>query len=76
MTITDIIWPKGDEELSVEAVAAINHLLTMKPADRASLKDLKEMPLFADIDWNNLHLVQPSFVPTVENPYDTFYFSG
>lgn len=73
---SDIEWPEGDEALSPEAVSAIEALLTMDPAARPTAPTVRTMPLFRNIDWDNQLDVEPPFVPTLDDVYDTGYFQG
>lgn len=72
----NIEWPEGDEELSDEAVGAIDQFLTMDPAARPTAKEVQKMKLFCDIDWKILGTQPPPFVPQPDNPTDTGYFEG
>lgn len=72
----DIEWPQDDEALSTEAVEAVEKLLTMDPELRPSSKDVKLMPFFQTIDWDNLQVMEPPFIPQPENATDTGYFEG
>lgn len=73
---TDIEWPEDDEALSPEAVSAIESLLTMEPADRPMAAAVMKMPLFRDVDWEDLLKKEPPFVPTPDDLHDTGYFQG
>ncbi|XP_013191281.2 serine/threonine-protein kinase greatwall isoform X2 [Amyelois transitella] len=72
----NIEWPEADEALSVEAVGAIEALLTMEPQDRPAAEQLKGMPLFRNIDWENQLNAEPPFVPTPDDLHDTGYFQA
>lgn len=70
----DIEWPSDDEELSPEAVSAVETLLTMDPQKRPSAKDVQLMPFFDSIDWETLESTDPPFVPAPVDATDTRYF--
>lgn len=72
----DIEWPQDDEALSNEAVEAVENLLTMDPAMRPLSTDVKQMAFFQSIDWDNLQVMEPPFLPQPENAHDTGYFEG
>lgn len=48
----------------------------MDPELRPSSKDVKLMPFFQTIDWDNLQVMEPPFIPQPENATDTGYFEG
>lgn len=75
-SLPDIEWPQEDEALSTEAVEAVERLLTMDPELRPSSGDVKVMPFFQTIDWDNLQVMEPPFIPQPENATDTGYFEG
>ncbi|CAG4978992.1 unnamed protein product [Parnassius apollo] len=72
----NIEWPEADEELSPEAVSAIEALLTMEPTERPAAKEVRVMPLFRNVDWENQLNKQPPFVPTPDDLFDTGYFQA
>ncbi|KAG6457714.1 hypothetical protein O3G_MSEX010447 [Manduca sexta] len=72
----NIEWPEDDEALSTEAVSAIEALLTMEPQERPAAAQVRNMPLFRNIDWDNQLSVQPPFVPTPDDLHDTGYFQA
>ncbi|CAK1601958.1 unnamed protein product [Parnassius mnemosyne] len=72
----NIEWPEADEALSPEAVSAIEALLTMEPTDRPAAKEVRVMPLFRNVDWENQLNKQPPFVPTPDDLFDTGYFQA
>ncbi|XP_045780977.1 serine/threonine-protein kinase greatwall isoform X1 [Maniola jurtina] len=72
----NIEWPEEDEALSVEAVSAIEALLTMEPANRPGAAAVKAMPVFRHVDWQNQLQAEPPFVPTLDDIYDTGYFQA
>ncbi|XP_039755017.1 serine/threonine-protein kinase greatwall [Pararge aegeria] len=72
----NIEWPEDDEALSVEAVSAIETLLTMEPANRPGAAEVKAMPVFRNVDWQNQLNAEPPFVPTLDDIYDTGYFQA
>ncbi|XP_065202255.1 serine/threonine-protein kinase greatwall [Planococcus citri] len=69
-------WPEGDEALSSEMEAAINSLLTLEPEKRNTGADLRDMPLFHYISWDNLLSVEPPFIPKPDSIDDTSYFKA
>lgn len=72
----DLVWPDGEESLSKHSVEAITQLLHVNMSERASAKELKSMQCFASINWENLHMDNPPFVPQPDNMYDTTYFDA
>lgn len=70
----DIQWDMAEEELSTEAIDAVEQLLTMDPNQRPSSKEVRDMVFFKSIDWDNLQNTEPPFVPQPEDPTDTGYF--
>ncbi|SPP81036.1 serine/threonine-protein kinase greatwall isoform X1 [Drosophila guanche] len=72
----NIEWPEGEEALSVDAMEAVELLLTMDPAERPAAKEVQQMRHFACIDWENIGNAEPPFVPTPDNPTDTGYFDA
>ncbi|XP_015037515.2 serine/threonine-protein kinase greatwall isoform X1 [Drosophila pseudoobscura] len=72
----NIEWPEGEEALSVDAMEAVELLLTMDPAERPAAKEVQQMRHFACIDWENIGNMEPPFVPTPDNPTDTGYFDA
>lgn len=74
--ILDIPWPEGEELLSHEAVTAIETILTVDPSTRPNGADVRKMPLFRNIDWENLLQKEPPFVPQPDSSTDTCYFQG
>ncbi|XP_033752369.1 serine/threonine-protein kinase greatwall-like [Pecten maximus] len=72
----DIPWPEDEEALSENAQYVIDELLTMDPDLRPSAKDVKAMPLFAELDWNNLLDITPAFIPQPDDEEDTTYFQA
>ncbi|XP_022212682.2 serine/threonine-protein kinase greatwall isoform X2 [Drosophila obscura] len=72
----NIEWPEGEEALSVDAMEAVELLLTMDPAERPAAKEVQLMRHFASIDWENIGNMEPPFVPTPDNPTDTGYFDA
>ncbi|XP_063220990.1 serine/threonine-protein kinase greatwall isoform X2 [Bacillus rossius redtenbacheri] len=70
-----IPWPSEDEwELSSDARAAIDALLTLDPLQRPSGGQVRGMPLFSGLDWSNLLRAEPPFVPHPDSSADTCYF--
>ncbi|XP_070073556.1 serine/threonine-protein kinase greatwall isoform X2 [Drosophila takahashii] len=72
----NIEWPEGEEALSVDAMEAVELLLTMDPNERPAAKEVQQMRHFACIDWENIGNTEPPFVPTPDNPTDTGYFDA
>ncbi|XP_017041078.1 serine/threonine-protein kinase greatwall isoform X2 [Drosophila ficusphila] len=72
----NIEWPEGDEALSVDAMEAVELLLTMDPNERPAAKEVQQMRHFACIEWENIGNTEPPFVPTPDNPTDTGYFDA
>ncbi|XP_013390456.1 serine/threonine-protein kinase greatwall-like [Lingula anatina] len=72
----DIPWPEEEEALSENAHAAIDALLNTDPDKRPKANEVKEHPLFAGIDWENLLQQEPPFVPAPDDEQDTTYFEA
>lgn len=72
----NIEWPEGEEALSTEIIDAIESLLTHDPEMRPKAKEVMEMNVFRNIDWNNLLSITPPFVPDPFDPQDTGYFQA
>ncbi|XP_038207645.1 serine/threonine-protein kinase greatwall isoform X3 [Zerene cesonia] len=72
----NIEWPEDDEALSPEAVSAIESLLTMEPSARPAAAEVRLMPLFRHVDWDNQLNAEPPFVPTPDDIHDTGYFQA
>ncbi|XP_049877967.1 serine/threonine-protein kinase greatwall isoform X1 [Pectinophora gossypiella] len=72
----NIEWPEAEEALSSEAVGAIEALLTMEPKDRPAALDVRKMPLFRNVNWENQLNTEPPFVPTPDDLHDTGYFQA
>lgn len=72
----DIEWPQDDEALSDNAVEAVEEFLTMEPINRPTAKDVQKMKFFESLDWENLQLMEPPFIPNPDCPTDTGYFEG
>ncbi|CAH0381850.1 unnamed protein product [Bemisia tabaci] len=69
-------WPDGDDALSCEAMQAIDQLLTQDPNLRPAGAEVRSMPLFNHIDWDNLLNTVPPFVPNPDDLHDTSYFQA
>jgi len=70
-----ISWP---EELSSDAKDLISKLLKINPEKRLgfnSAKEVKLHPYFHDIDWDSILTQEPPFIPKLEDPESTVYFS-
>ncbi|VVD01336.1 unnamed protein product [Leptidea sinapis] len=63
----NIEWPEADEALSAEAVGAIESLLTMDPSCRPAAAEVRIMPLFRNVDWDNQLNAEPPFLATFSN---------
>ena len=64
---------------SLDAVNLINSLLETNPEDRLGsrgAKEIKEQPVFHDIEWTKLCESQLVNVPRTENIEDTSYFDS
>ncbi|XP_078661526.1 serine/threonine-protein kinase greatwall-like [Branchiostoma floridae x Branchiostoma belcheri] len=72
----DIPWPEGEEALSDQARDAIDSLLSMEDHNRPGPSELRSHPLFAGIDWENLHDRPAPFVPCPDDDTDTSYFEA
>lgn len=72
----NIDWPTDDEALSEQTVGAIESLLTSNAEDRPQAKEVMEMAIFANTDWDNLLQTTPPFVPDPYDPQDTGYFQA
>lgn len=57
-------------------MTAIEALLTMDPQVRPAATEVKKMPVFRNVDWDNQLQAEPPFVPTLDDIYDTGYFQG
>ncbi|XP_031795682.1 serine/threonine-protein kinase greatwall isoform X3 [Sarcophilus harrisii] len=72
----DIPWPEDEEKLSDNCQSAIEVLLTIDSSKRAGLKELKQHPLFKDVDWENLPNQTMPFIPQPDDETDTSYFEA
>ncbi|XP_074123088.1 serine/threonine-protein kinase greatwall isoform X2 [Sminthopsis crassicaudata] len=72
----DIPWPEDEEKLSDNCQSAIEILLTIDSSKRAGLKELKQHPLFKDVDWENLPNQTMPFIPQPDDETDTSYFEA
>ncbi|KAK9498159.1 hypothetical protein O3M35_004037 [Rhynocoris fuscipes] len=72
----ELEWPEGDEALPQELIDVIDKLLQLDPDARADGNIVSQMPLFNDIDWENLHSSSAPFIPQPDNNMDTSYFSA
>ncbi|XP_006887145.1 PREDICTED: serine/threonine-protein kinase greatwall isoform X2 [Elephantulus edwardii] len=72
----DIPWPEGEEKLSDNAQNAVDILLTIDDTKRAGIKELKQHPLFSDVDWENLQHQTMPFIPQPVDETDTSYFEA
>ncbi|KAJ0182567.1 hypothetical protein K1T71_001936 [Dendrolimus kikuchii] len=72
----NIEWPEENEALSAEAVGAIEALLTMEPSVRPAANQVRQMPLFRNVDWENQLSAEPPFIPTPDDLHDTGYFQA
>ncbi|XP_027697308.1 serine/threonine-protein kinase greatwall isoform X3 [Vombatus ursinus] len=72
----DIPWPENEEKLSDNCQSAIEVLLTIDSSKRAGLKELRQHPLFRDVDWENLPNQTMPFIPQPDDETDTSYFEA
>ncbi|GAB1286015.1 Serine/threonine-protein kinase greatwall [Apodemus speciosus] len=72
----DIPWPEGEEKLSDNAQSAMDMLLTIDDTKRAGMRELKQHPLFSEVDWENLQHQTMPFVPQPDDETDTSYFEA
>lgn len=72
----NIEWPQEDEALSAEAVEAVEQLLEMDPTKRPRADQMKAMPFFEPVDWDNMESMPPPFIPNPDDPQDTGYFEA
>lgn len=72
----NIEWPEDEEALSTESVKAIEDLLTMDPQERPGADVVKKMPVFQNVDWEDLLNKEPPFVPDPDDLLDTGYFQA
>ncbi|XP_011502654.1 PREDICTED: serine/threonine-protein kinase greatwall [Ceratosolen solmsi marchali] len=72
----DVPWPEGEESLSVNAIEAIDALLTLDQIARPTAKEVRTMKLFQQFPWNEPHKAMPPFVPQPDDNYDTCYFQA
>ncbi|XP_069680656.1 serine/threonine-protein kinase greatwall [Periplaneta americana] len=72
----DIPWPQAEEQFSDAAHSAIDSLLTLDPADRPAAPQVKKMPLFSAINWDNLLSTTAPFIPQPDDITDTVYFQA
>lgn len=76
LLFADIEWPQDEEELSEDAVSAIESLLTVDPTVRPAAKEVRAMEYFQELDWEKLRDMAPPFVPAPDDPTDTGYFNA
>ncbi|XP_021011147.1 serine/threonine-protein kinase greatwall isoform X1 [Mus caroli] len=72
----DIPWPEGEEKLSENAQSAMDMLLTIDDSKRAGMRELKQHPLFSEVDWENVQHQTMPFVPQPDDETDTSYFEA
>ncbi|XP_001376016.3 serine/threonine-protein kinase greatwall isoform X1 [Monodelphis domestica] len=72
----DIPWPGDEEKLPDNCQSAIEVLLTIDSTKRAGLRELKQHPLFRDVDWENLPNQRMPFIPQPDDETDTSYFEA
>lgn len=75
----NIDWPDVPEEMSYHAQDLIQKLLCSNPQERLGangVQEIKEHPFFGDLNWDTLYLESriATFVPRVQDKYDTGYF--
>ncbi|XP_053657971.1 serine/threonine-protein kinase greatwall [Anopheles marshallii] len=71
-----IEWPTGEESLSPDAVEAVEQLLEMEQTKRPAADQMQRMAFFSCIDWKNMNLMEPPFIPHPDDPQDTGYFEA
>ncbi len=69
----DIEWPVGEEELSEAAQNAIDNLLTLDPNLRPSANGVRAMPLFSNVNWDDMDSMKVPFIPQPDDYADTYY---
>ncbi|GLH08207.1 Protein kinase C, brain isozyme [Gryllus bimaculatus] len=72
----DIEWPVGEEELSEAAQNAIDNLLTLDPNLRPSANGVRAMPLFSNVNWDDMDSMNVPFIPQPDDYADTYYFEA
>nr|XP_014290111.1 serine/threonine-protein kinase greatwall isoform X2 [Halyomorpha halys] len=72
----ELEWPEGEESLSVEAVEAIQQLLTRDPSVRPKGEEVKKFRLFREVNWKDLHNSTAPFIPQPDSIIDTSYFTA
>lgn len=72
----DLQWPEDEEALSQVAQEAIEELLTPDPNSRPGSKEVRALPLFCGLTWDNLHEQTAPFVPRPDDATDTGYFEA
>lgn len=55
---------------------AVESLLTMDQKQRPSASDIQKINFFEVIDFKNIQNMEPPFVPSLDDPFDTGYFKG
>ena len=67
-----------ERQLSIgeNAKNLIIQLLDPNAELRPDAKNVKSHNFFSEIDWINLRNMEPPFVPSPENQFDTSYFDG
>ncbi|KAJ9575905.1 hypothetical protein L9F63_007217 [Diploptera punctata] len=72
----DIPWPQDEEKFSEPTHDAVNNLLTLDPTQRPAAPQVKLMPLFSTINWDNLLNTTAPFIPQPDDKTDTVYFQA
>ena len=72
----DIPWPQDEEKFSEPVHEAVSKLLTLDPALRPAAPQVKCMPLFSSINWDNLLNTTAPFIPQPDDSTDTVYFQA
>jgi serine/threonine protein kinase len=75
-TSSDIEWPVDEEELSEEAVEAVQAMLTVDAKSRPCAEDCKSMKFFESINFDDIQNMEPPFRPEIDDPHDTGYFQA
>ena len=65
-----------DEALSNEAMETVEAMLTMSPSERPGPENYKAMKFFDIIEFDHIQHSDPPFVPSLDDPLDTGYFTA
>ncbi|EDO28062.1 predicted protein, partial [Nematostella vectensis] len=77
----ELLWPDGDEALSLESIACVDRILTLQVNERPGAKgfsfvEIKAHPFFLSIDWATFDSLPAPFIPNPDDATDTTYFEG